>query len=1026
MLHHYPYLVSSILKETWAIEPRYALSMDVLVHGLLNGLEMDPAGERPILRAVAPTGESWDLPSAESILPDYNKAPKGSIAIIPIKGAMTKEDTLCAYGCTSIAKFIRHAADHRNIAGIILDIDSGGGAVNAIAPLADAIEHAKSKMPVVAYADTVASAAYYVAVYCDQIILANDISAQAGSIGVMISFADMRPMYEKEGVKFHTIYAPESTHKNQAFELALQGKYDLIKSDLLSPLARKFQETVKAKRPNIDLKQEGIIAGKMFYATDALKYGMVDGIGTLEQAIDICGKTATRRSIISNKHSQTQGEKMNPKLIASLLVILSYASLESQQGMVSLSEDDLKKIKAAYKLKHKRELTLDGLTFEDGRASLSEATLESIEELYNKEPQGSAAGTAVPPEKHEGGAGADPESGADQTIEKRMAAMEAQMRQLVEKEGNTDPKLITQLMEEIKKLSNQSDVIVIQNNKPGGTPGKQAGYLFGSGASWDKAEAGRPYNLRALGMPVVEGTSSIDVTKVITDLGNYSRERRQDLISWMRENNILERIFPFISGINDMTVFTNIFLGEFTQASQEAWTPKGTFKIQPETVRIFPIKIDHTLTNLKSLETTWLSDLNKEGSNAYKMSFVGYLIRQMLLKAAQEDAIAAIKGVYITPTPGVAGSYLARMDGLLKYLRAKITERKLIPFTGLGEWNSTNILDYETAMIAQIPEQWRDAPNLGYYASMKYMEARYALKKKLEGENTIYDPNKSTIDGYENIRLIGVPHMGESKRVFITPIGNIRQLEFIPNEEEFIQIEKDKRVLNLIGDYKRGIQALAVGRQWDESETPNTEEQLIWCNDVDLPASVFVKMIANDATPSAKEHTSLESVDNTAATAITNILDLAIGGTVILKCGSNTNAITIAKSGKFANISAAWNPVLGDTITLFRRGTNDFVDLARTTEATTATAFADGDATPSVTGGTKFITVANTAALAITKLDNAVVGTTYTIYGGSDTNSATIANSGNFSLTAAMTLSLGTYIKLYARGASDFLEVERG
>lgn len=1021
----YPYLVSSILKETWAIEPRYAGSLAVFVASLLNGMEMEPAGERPVLKAISPTGESWELPSAESILPDYNKAPKGSIAIIPLQGSMTKEDTMCAYGATSIAKFIRHAADHNNISGIILDIDSGGGAVNAIAPLIDAISHAKSKKPVVAWADTAASAAYYTAVYCDQIILANDISAQVGSIGVMVSFADMRPMWEKEGVKFHTIYPPESSHKNQAFELALKGKYDLIKSEILSPLARKFQAAVKEQRPNLNLEVEGIISGKMFYATDALQNGMVDGIGTLEQAIDICTKLAQRQN---NKYSQTKAEHMKKELIASLLMILGFASLESQQGMVSLSEEDINKIKKAYKAKHKRDLELEGLEFQDSRASLTEATLASIEELYNKTvtPAGGEGGEGDDGDDEDDGEGSPVsstqnagEGGAQASINE----LRTQVQQLVEQRSQ-DTQLIQKLMNQIQTLSNPTaDIIVIKNSKPAG--GTHAGYLFGSGAAYDKAEPGRPHNLRALGMPVIEGTSSIDVSKVITDLGAYSRERREDLISWMRENNILEQIFPFISGVNDMTVFTNLFLGEFTQASQEAWTPKGTFKIQPETVRIFPIKIDHTLTNLKALETTWLSDLNKEGSNAYKMSFVGYLIKQMLLKAAQEDAIAAVKGVYIAPTPGVAGSYLARMNGLLKYLRDKITERKLIPFEGLGEWTAENILDYERAMIALIPEQWRDAPNLGYYASLKYMEARYALKKKLEGKDTIYEPNKSTIDGYENIRLIGVPHMGESKRVFITPIGNIRQLEFIPNEEDFIQIEKDKRVLNLIGDYKRGIQALAVGRQWEENETPNTEQQLIWCNDVDLPASVFVKMIANDTTPSAKEHTSLESVDNTQATAITEIKDLPVGGTCILKCGSNTNAITIAKAGKFANISAAWNPVLGDTITIFRRGTDDFVDLARTTEATTAIAFTKDDATPSVTGGTKFITVANDAALAITNLDNAVVGTTYTIYGGSATNSATIANAGNFSLTAAMTLGVGTWIQLYARADGTFVEKSR-
>jgi signal peptide peptidase SppA len=1029
----YPYLLSSILKETWAIEPRHAESMGVLVASLLNGIEMEPAGDLPVLQVHTPTGDLLDgLPSAESILPDYNKAPKGSIAIIPLKGSMTKEDTLCSYGATSIAKFIRHAADHKNIAGIVLDIDSGGGAVNAIAPLIDAIEHAKSKKPVVAYADTAASAAYYTAVYCDQIILANDISAQVGSVGVMISFADMQPYYEKMGVKFHTVYAPESTHKNQAFELALQGKYDLIKSELLSPLARKFQDAVKKQRPNLNLSVEGIIAGKMFFATDALKHNMVDGIGNMEQALDVCEKLAQRSN--SNIHSQKNARdmKFNAK-IASLLTILAYTMLESKDGMVSLSEADIKQIKDAYKAKHKKELELQGLTFEDGHATLAEATLESIAELYDKDPQGSAAGTSVPPAGGAPGAAAGAAEGAGANADggeggaqESNAALEARIEQLVA-QGSQNTQLIQKLMAQLERMSNpQTDIFVIPNNPAHAANGsKHNGYFNASGESWDKADALRPYNMRALGMPVVEGTSSLDLTTLIQDLGDYSKRRRQDLISFMRDNNILDVIFPFISGVNNIDVFTNMFLGEFTQAAQKAWTPKGTFKIQAEQVQIFPVKIDHAFEDMKAIETTWLSDLNKEGSNAYKTSFVGYLIKQMLLKAAQEDAIAAIKGVFIEPTPGEAGPYLNRMNGLLKYLRDKIAERKLIPITGLGEWNDTNILDYERQLIGQIPETWRDAPNMALYASKKYMEARFALKKKLEGSDVEYDSKKSTIDGYENIRLIAVPYMGESKRVFITPIGNIRQLEFIPNENKFVELEKEKRVINAICDYKRGIQALAVGKKWEDSETPNLEHQMIWCNDVDLPASQFVKMIANDTTPSAKEHTSLESVDNTQATAITNIDDLPVGSTCILKCGSNTNAPTIAKSGNFSKMSAAWNPSLGDTITLYRRGASDIVDLGRTTATTTATAFTADDATPSVDGATVFITVANTAATAITKLDDATVGEIYTIHGGSDTNAATIANSGNFSLTAAMTLSLGKWIKLYAMAGGKFVELDR-
>lgn len=1004
----YPHLLSNIVKQTWAIEPRFAHSFSFLVSSLLNGMQMEAQPQRIGAYLHSPSGEH---------LVDYDQAPKGSIAIVPLQGAMLKHDTPCEFGTVSLAGQIRLAADHKNIKAIILDIDSGGGAINALPPILDAIDYARGKMPVIAHCDVAASAAYYTAVHCDQIILSNEISAQVGSIGVMISFADMQPMWEREGVKFHTIYAPESSEKNKAFELALKGDYELIQQEVLSPLARQFQQVVTLHRPNLDSSVPGILSGRMFFAREALQCGMIDGIGTLEQALDIASKLSERNH--SPHYSQNPFNKMDPRLIASLLTVLGYTELASQQGFVSLPEADINKIKQAYKAKHGRELQLQGMQVEEGFARLSEASLISIEQQYNK-PAAQAPAAELP-----GGTQA-PTSPVTlpSKLETRIAAMEQQIATLAE-QGPQNAQLITELMAEIRNLSTQSDVIVIQNPTTAVAKGSHPGFVFGSGFSWDKAHAGRPWNMRAIGMPVVEGSSSIDLDRVIEDLGNYSRQRRDEIITFMRDNNIVNKLFPFISGINDEVVFNNLFLGEFTQAYQDGWTPKGRFRFEPEIVKMFRIKIDHEFTSLKAMELTWLSDLNKEGSNAYKMSFVGFLINEMLMKAAKEDSIAAINGVFQEPTTGVAGSYLSKMDGLRKYLRIKALERKIIECK-VGEWNETNILDWERALVEQIPEEWRDAPNLALYASTRYMEIRYNRKKVLEGGMVNYEPEKSTIDNHENIRLIAIPYMGDSKRVFITPIGNIRQLEFIPREETFLEIEKTKRYINVFCDYKRGIQALAVGRKWKDDETPDMEHQMIWMNNVDLPTTTFVKMKPDDATPSALEHTSMESVDNASPLAITDIKDVPVGGTVTLRCGSDANAPTIAKSGKFAHLTAAWSPSKGDTITLFRRGTSDWIDLGRTTVSTTAIAFTADDDTPSVAGGTEFVTVANTVATAITTLDDAVVGRYYTLYGGSNTNSSTIANAGSFDLTAAMTLSEGSFLKLFCRAASDFVEIERG
>ena len=106
-------------------------------------------------------------------------------------------------------------------------------------------------------------------------------------------FPDYAKYYEKEGIKVHTIYSNLSEYKNEPFELAKEGKYELIKSEVLDPLAQKFQQAVRERREGkLDEKVEGILSGKVFYAEDALKNGLIDSIGSEQKAVDRCRELA--------------------------------------------------------------------------------------------------------------------------------------------------------------------------------------------------------------------------------------------------------------------------------------------------------------------------------------------------------------------------------------------------------------------------------------------------------------------------------------------------------------------------------------------------------------------------------------------------------------------------------------------------------------------------------------------------------------------------------------------------------------
>lgn len=65
----------------------------------------------------------------------------------------------------------------------------------------------------------------------------NDVSSAFGSIGVMCSFSDLKPFYEKMGVKFHEIYADQSENKTRRFACLLEGDYTKIRQESLNPMA---------------------------------------------------------------------------------------------------------------------------------------------------------------------------------------------------------------------------------------------------------------------------------------------------------------------------------------------------------------------------------------------------------------------------------------------------------------------------------------------------------------------------------------------------------------------------------------------------------------------------------------------------------------------------------------------------------------------------------------------------------------------------------------------------------------------
>ena len=112
------------------------------------------------------------------------KSNRKRVMIVPIHGTMTKYDTCVSYGAQTLAEILEGYVDDVSVAGVVIDIDSGGGSGNAVPPLVAAIKKLQDAgKPVCVHCDLCGSAAYWVASQCDAIYMDKKTSEVGSKIG---------------------------------------------------------------------------------------------------------------------------------------------------------------------------------------------------------------------------------------------------------------------------------------------------------------------------------------------------------------------------------------------------------------------------------------------------------------------------------------------------------------------------------------------------------------------------------------------------------------------------------------------------------------------------------------------------------------------------------------------------------------------------------------------------------------------------------------------------------------------------
>lgn len=178
---------------------------------------------------------------------------------------------------------IRRISEDKHCKGVLLRIDSPGGAVGASQEIYSAVKALKAKgLPiVVSHGNLAASGGYYVSLAGDRIF--SNPGTLTGSIGVILQFPVAEKLMNKLGVQMNTVKSgdlkdvgnfarPPKPEEIKYLQAVIDNTYGQFIDDILS--SRKISRADLLK----------IADGRIMTGKQALEYGLVDTLGGYREA----------------------------------------------------------------------------------------------------------------------------------------------------------------------------------------------------------------------------------------------------------------------------------------------------------------------------------------------------------------------------------------------------------------------------------------------------------------------------------------------------------------------------------------------------------------------------------------------------------------------------------------------------------------------------------------------------------------------------------------------------------------------
>lgn len=266
-------------------------------------------------------------------------ATANKVVIVDFNQPVVKFDYGFWLGTKTYTRILNQLANDDTVAGVVLNIDSGGGQVYGTPEFYDYIKNYPK--PIVAYTDGyMCSGAYYIAAPTKR-IFANKRADAIGSIGAYATIVDSNGIWEHFGAKVHTIYATNSTEKNSEYrEVIENSNYESYIKNQLDPIVESFVADMKESRPNIS---EEAFKGGTWTGEQSVAMGLVDENGTIQDAINYVFELSI------NTSNPKLNTNMNTKSLPIVEAVLSLdAPLASTDNGSYLNNEQLDTIESRF------------------------------------------------------------------------------------------------------------------------------------------------------------------------------------------------------------------------------------------------------------------------------------------------------------------------------------------------------------------------------------------------------------------------------------------------------------------------------------------------------------------------------------------------------------------------------------------------------------------------------------------------------------------------------------------------------